>query len=144
VFSEPEFDPTMTMLCTVRTLRNHWPRLWLHVRCGLQPAQPARIWQYLACGNKLARLGAIDEITVQTRMLNTLLQASRDEELPWFWRSVCLEHVTHPLARLCSLVGTHDPLALQAIEAAVQSCRDALPPPPRQPATGVDRRRGSA
>lgn len=33
------------------------------------------------------------------RMLQNLLRTARDDALPWFWRSVCLEHATLPLAR---------------------------------------------
>ena len=62
--------------------------------------------------------------------------AAQDEALPWFWRSVCLEHVNLPLAHLATTLGVHDPIAMHALEAAVQRARDQLPVLPRMPASG--------
>lgn len=119
----------MSLTRSTRTLHSRWQVLQLYVRCALNVAQAGYVRQYLSCGIKLARMGAMDERDVQLRMLQTLLRTARDEALPWFWRSVCLEHTSLPLARLHSLVARHDPVAMRAIEAAVQRGRDELPAP---------------
>lgn len=112
---------------TTHPLLDRWRMLQLHVRCALDAGNVERIRQYLACGQRLARAGALGETAVQLRMLHTLLRTARDEALPWFWRSVCLEHTAMPLARLRSLVEPHDPLGVLALEAAVQRGFDDLP-----------------
>ena len=111
-------------------LLRRWQRLHLQVRCALQADQPALIRQYLACGTLLTRRADLPAAATQLRMLGVLLQTAEDRALPWFWRSVCLEHVPQPLARLSALLRLHDPLAWQAVEAAVQRAQDALPARP--------------
>jgi hypothetical protein len=106
-----------------------WQRLHLAVRCAVYPAEPDKIRQYLACGTQLTRCGRLQALTTQLRMLGVLLQAANDPALPWFWRSVCLEHTVEPLARLTSLLAQHDPLAFAAVQAAVQNAHDRLPVP---------------
>ena len=59
-------------------------------------------------------------------MLQLLLQVAHDAALPWLWRSICLEHTAYPQARLVSLLKHVDPLAPQAIGAALQAAHDAL------------------
>lgn len=108
-------------------LVQRWLRLEMHVRCALRAAQPAGVRLYLQAGLLLARHRVRPPLEVHRRMLQTLLATSHDAALPWFWRSVCLEHVNLPLAHLKALLGRHDPNAVQAIEAAVQQARDALP-----------------
>ena len=66
-------------------------------------------------------------------MLSVLLQVAHDEALPWFWRSVCLEHISYPLARLRSLLKANDPIALQAVDSAVQSAHERLAATPPRP-----------
>ena len=107
-----------------------WRRLQLQVRCALNADEPARIRLYLHTGLQLVRSGARPAVPVHMQMLQTLLRTAQDEALPWFWRSVCLEHVSLPLAQLASHLGLHDPLAMQAIECAVQRARDQLPDSP--------------
>jgi hypothetical protein len=92
------------------------------VRCALHAGEPMRIRQYLQCGNKLVALGVLDDVAAQARMLQTLLSTASDTELPYFWRSACLELTPLPLRRLRGLFGPHDPLAMLAIEAAVSRC----------------------
>lgn len=108
-----------------------WQRLQMHLRCGLTPEHPALIRVWLGLGRYLVRLGALDEVAAQQRMLSVLLACAGDAALPWWWRSLCLEHVDVPLARL-----THRVAAPAAAEwqAAVQRARDALPVlPPAAP-----------
>lgn len=114
-------------------LVHRWQRIQMHVRCGLSAHQPGCVRAYVHTGLQLARSGALPALAVHLRMLQTLLQTAQDQGLPWFWRSVCLEHVNLPLAKLTSLIGLHDPLAMQAIEAAVQSARSQLPAWPSAP-----------
>lgn len=101
-------------------LLHRWQRVQMHVRCGLSADQPGCVRVYLHAGMQLARRGAQPAVTVHLRMLQTLLLTAQDEALPWFWRRVCLEHVNLPLAQLTSSLGLHDPLAMRALEAAVQ------------------------
>ena len=108
-------------------LLERWQRLEMQVRCGLMPGNPGCVRLYLNAGLQVARRGLRPAEAVHLRMLNTLLHSAQDEALPWFWRSVCLEHVNLPLAQLKTLIGLHDPIAFQAIEAAVQRQRDRLP-----------------
>lgn len=114
---------------------DRWQRLQLQVRCALAPAQPTRIRLYLMAGLHLVRLGQLPTEHVHARMLQTPLHTAEDTALPWFWRSVCLEHVPLPLAHLVSRLGTHDAPALRTIEAAVQRAHDHLAMPPRP--TGI-------
>jgi hypothetical protein len=51
-----------------------------------------------------------------------LLDTARDEALPWFWRSVCLEHTTRPLARLTTLLKRR-PGALRSLFDTVHSAQ---------------------
>lgn len=108
-------------------LLHRWQRTQMHVRCGLSIEEPGCVRLYLHTGLKIARSGLRPTGVVHLTMLRTLLETAQDEALPWFWRSVCLEHVNLPLAQLNSSIGVSDPLAMQAIEAAVQRARDALP-----------------
>lgn len=114
-------------------LIDHWHRLQMHVRCGLCDGLPGCVWLYLHAGAQIAERGLRDATTVHLRMLQTLLLTAHDEELSWYWRSVCLEHVGVPIAPLRSLVGLHDPIAMQAIEAAVQRARGGLSRAPVAP-----------
>lgn len=107
-----------------------WRRLQMQVRCGLYPDQPGRVRRFLLAGARLARLGLMSPAAVQLQTVRTLLQVGEDSTLPWFWRSVCLEHVNLPLARLRSLIGQHDPQTLRGLELALQRARDHLPASP--------------
>lgn len=113
-------------------LVNSWLRQQMQVRCGLASDRPSSVRVYLHTGMQVARRGLRPALGVHQRMLKTLLAASEDEALPWFWRSVCLEHVNLPLAQVTSLLSAHDPLALRAVEAAVQIARDRLPALPNR------------
>ena len=106
----------------------------MHIRCGLAPTQAALIRVCLGLDQHLVQLGVRDELAANRQMLKLLLDTANDPALPWYWRSVCLEHVSRPLARLAHRLALHDPLALQALQGSVQQTRDGLPPTPR-PAT---------
>lgn len=107
-------------------LIDHWQRLQMQVRCGLRAGQPESVWLYLSAGATLARQGMRPPIAVNLRMLHNLLLTAQDEALSWYWRSVCLEHISVPIAQLRALVGLHDPIAMQAIEAASERARSEL------------------
>lgn len=124
--------PTPLLLRCRERLRIRWERLHIDVRCALRAGEPRRIRQYLDAGTKLIGLGATDALPMQMRMLHNLLRAAKDDALPHFWRSACLEHIAVPLERLRDLIGPHDPLALQAIETAARAT--TLAPAPRSPA----------
>jgi hypothetical protein len=104
----------------IASLVERWQRAEIYVRCGLAAREPAQLQLYLHLGRKLAGRDDRATLAVQLRMLSTLLKSAEDEALPWFWRSVCLEHATLPLSQVTSSCRLHDPLAVDAIEAAVQ------------------------
>lgn len=113
-----------------RELLQRWRRIEMHVRCGLSPEQPGCVRIYVHAGLHIVRHGLRPALEVHQQMLLTLLRCARDESLPWFWRSVCLENVNLPLARLSSLLRVHDPLAVQALHAQVQRSREVFPATP--------------
>ena len=126
----------MTLTDPNAALMQRWQRLQIHVRCGLYAHDAGRIRLYVHAGLRIVRRGIRPAVATHTTMLQTLLQSAQDEALPWFWRSVCLEHVNLPLAHLATTLGVHDPIAMHALEAAVQRARDQLPVLPRMPASG--------
>lgn len=103
-----------------------WDRIAIGVRCAYNPGCPCALRHYLQAGRRVVAASARSEQQAQQRMLTVLLQTARDEALPWYWRSVCLEHTTYPLARLQSLLRQLDPIALEALRCAVQSAHDEL------------------
>lgn len=105
-------------------------RLQLRVRCALRPDQPECVRSFVQAGLRLERLGLASAMAVHHRLLLTLLATARDEALPWFWRSVCLEHLSLPLARLVSILSVHDPITARSLQWTVQRARDGMVPPP--------------
>ena len=103
-----------------------WERLHVAIRCGLFPMQPALIRVYLGVGCWLVRQGQLNEPAASQRMLDLLLNTARDDALPWFWRSVCLELSTLALARLTTLLNQQDPHALQSLFDTVDSAQGQL------------------
>lgn len=81
----------MSLLTVHRFLEARWALQQLYERCALAPHEPWRVRQYLACGDKLVRLGRIDPCIAEQQMQRTLLLAALDDGLPGFWRSVCVE-----------------------------------------------------
>jgi hypothetical protein len=120
------------MNARTQALLNLWDRLGLSVRCAYCPTNSNLIRCYVALGRQLVRRGVLTELVANQRMLKLLLRTAGDEALPWFWRCVCIEHTAMPQARLVSQLKLHDPLAVEAVLAAVQQARDALPCQPRQ------------
>jgi hypothetical protein len=110
-------------------------RLHVSIRCALAPGHPASIRLYLHCGAFLVQRGQLGNEATQRRMFGLLLQTARDCALPLAWRSLCLEHVWLPMAKLAWLTRRRDPIAFAAIEAAVQMAHDRL-------AAAVDRQPG--
>lgn len=106
--------------------RVRWERMHAAIRCGLYPEQPALIRVYLGLGCWLVRQGQLDAQAANQRMLNLLLGTARDEALPWFWRSVCLEHATRPLARLTTQLKRQEPAALHLVHDTVGSLQAGL------------------
>jgi hypothetical protein len=122
--------PAMQAAQAGRELLARWQRLELYVRCALAPEQPDDVQAYVQAGLLLARRGILPAIAVHRRLLQTLLRSARDEALPWFWRSVCLEQVHLPLAQLSAALALHDPLAARALADQVQQARNDLPVTP--------------
>lgn len=114
-----------------RALLDRWQRLEMQVRCGLAPEHPGIVRVYVHAGLHLVRHGLKPARDVHDRLLATLTTAARDEALPWFWRSVCLENVSLPLARLRSQAATGH----ADWETTVQQLRDSLPVTPVARAT---------
>jgi hypothetical protein len=102
-----------------------WERVGLGIRLAYnaQAASVIRFW--LALGTRLAGGDAQLEAALLQRSLRLLVHTARDPALPWFWRSVCLEHTPRPLARLRSLGITDDPHA-PAWQRAVDDAHQAL------------------
>jgi hypothetical protein len=123
-----------------QALLNRWDRLGLSVRCAYCPHNSNLIRCYLALGGLLVRRGLLTELAANHRVLKLLLQTAGDEALPWFWRSVCIEHTALPQARLVSQLKLHDPLAVEGVLAAVQQTRDALPCQPGHVSAACARR----
>ncbi|HSI57781.1 MAG TPA: hypothetical protein VLA16_09500 [Ideonella sp.] len=107
-------------------LLRRWDRIGIGIRCAYNPGLPGVIRHYLDAGRQVAAAGVLPEMAVLQRLLTVLLQTAHDEALPWFWRSVCLEHTTLPLARLRTRLKHYDPIACHALECAVQAIRDTL------------------
>ncbi|MBP6903498.1 MAG: hypothetical protein KBC73_25660 [Burkholderiaceae bacterium] len=108
------------------TLLDLWDRMGIGVRCAYNPGCPCAVRRYLEIGRRLVSSGARSELQVQQRMLQVLLQVAHDPALPWLWRSICLEHTAFPRARLVSLLAHWDPLAVPAMDAALQAAHDIL------------------
>ncbi len=100
-----------------------WERMHVAVRCGLHPAQPTSIRSYLGLGRWLVKRGLLDDLVTNERMLRLLLDTARDEALPWFWRSVCLEYTAMPVARLTTLLKQQDPQSLHAVAVSLRSAQ---------------------
>ncbi|MDZ7855819.1 hypothetical protein [Sphaerotilus sp.] len=113
-------------------LLRRWDRIGVGVRCGYNPSCPCAVRHYLDAGRRVVIAGVRPEQQVMQRLLTVLLQTAHDEALPWYWRSVCLEHTTLPMARLTSLLQQHDPVACHAMHCAVQAAGDALDAAPRR------------
>lgn len=103
-----------------------WERMHVSIRCGLHASQPTLIRIYLGLGRWLVRQGLRDDQRAHRRMLGLLLETARDESLPWFWRSVCLEHTAMPVARLTTLLKRQDPEALDALLTGLVSAQAQL------------------
>ncbi len=115
---------------TALDLMDRWQRMEMHVRCGLSPEHPGCVRIYLLAGLKVVRRGLRPAADIHHRMLHTLLRCVADESLPWFWRSVCLENVNLPLAKLTSLLGGAESLMAADLNARVEAAREALPVTP--------------
>jgi hypothetical protein len=109
-----------------RALLDTWDRIGIGVRCAYNPDCPSAVRAYLEAGRRVAADGLRSQIHIHRRTLNVLLQTARDEALPRYWRSVCLEHTTYPLARLQSLLKESDPIALEAMHCAVRAAHDVI------------------
>lgn len=114
--------------------RVRWERMHVAIRCGLHPTQPALIRVYLGVGRWLVRQGQLDERVACQRMLGLLLDTARDDALPWFWRSLCLEHVPAPLARLTTLLKQREPSLLGTVQDSLAWARMQLTATPAGPA----------
>jgi hypothetical protein len=107
-------------------LGQRWERIGLGIRLGYNPEQPAVIRCWLGLGARLASGGDAAELALLQRTLRLLMQTADDESLPWFWRSVCLEHTARPLSRITTLLSLHDPLAAQMLHESVDAAHRSL------------------
>jgi hypothetical protein len=103
--------------------RVRWERMHVAIRCGLHATQPTLIRIYLGLGRWLVQRGLLDDLVANERMLRLLLDTARDEALPWFWRSVCLEHTAMPVARLTTLLKQQDLKAVDTVAARLRSAQ---------------------
>ncbi len=108
------------------TLRQRWERIGLGIRLAYNPEQPAVIRCWLGIGGQLAGDGGSAELALLQRSLRLLMQTAHDEALPWYWRSVCLEHTARPLSRLTTLLKLHDPLAAHLLHESVDAAHRSL------------------
>jgi hypothetical protein len=116
--------------------RVRWERMHAAIRCNLYPAQPVLVRVYLGVGRWLVQQGQLDERAAHHRMLTLLLDTARDDALPWFWRSVCLEHTPPVVARLTTLMKHQQPAALHDLVDRVQSAQAQLTEASSKAATG--------
>lgn len=103
-----------------------WQRLALGIRLAYNPQQPAVIRQYLGLGQRLVQRGRLTPARAWTAMLELLRQTAADEALPWFWRSVCLEHMALPLARATALQRHGELPGWAALRARIEATQAAL------------------
>lgn len=113
-----------------------WQRLALGIRLAYNPGQPAVIRQYLSLGHRLVQAGRLTPAGAWAHMLELLRQTAADEALPWFWRSVCLEHTAQPLARCTHHLGAG---AVAAQQARLDALFAQLAAAPRAAPTWADR-----
>jgi hypothetical protein len=106
--------------------RLRWERMHVAIRCGLHADQPALLRAYLGLGRWLVQRGQLDDGAANRRMLQLLLDTAGDHALPWWWRSVCLEHVDRPLARLTTLPPAASRQGCLPWDEAVASARERL------------------
>ncbi len=106
-------------------LLQRWTRMELTVRCALTPNDPSLIRIFLRTGNYLIQLGLLPNEKTQRFMLRLLVKTANDTELPIYWRSVCLEYVWQPLAKLATLIG-RDKSAFEVLETLVHVAHDEL------------------
>lgn len=104
-------------------LGQRWERIGLGLRLTDNPEQPAVIRCWLGLGARLAGDGGATEAAPLQCTLRLLMQTAHDESLPWFWRSVCLEHTARPLSRLTTLLDT---LAAQFLHDCVDAAHRSL------------------
>ena len=107
-------------------LRQRWDRIGIGIRCAYNPWLPPVILLYLQAGRRLVTAGAMDDETVQRRMLALLMRTARDEALPWNWRAACLEHTVRPRARLARLLLERDPAEVERMERDAEATRERL------------------
>ncbi len=103
-----------------------WDRIGIGIRCGYNPGCTCSIHHYLEIGRRVVQAGVRNELHVQTRLLQVLLQAARDDGLPAGWRVACMEHAALPFHRVRALLAPHDPIAADALLGAVQAVGDEL------------------
>ncbi|MDQ8023681.1 MAG: hypothetical protein REI94_17715 [Moraxellaceae bacterium] len=116
----------MSIPLTTPALHAHWLHLQWQLRCALASTDGGLIDDYLASADELLRRHACDPVSTRLRTLQTLLRSAGDPTLPWRWRRLCLAYAPAAQARVVSLLHPHDPIALQAVDAAVQRCRNEL------------------
>lgn len=116
----------MSIPLSTPALHEHWLHLQWQLRCALATTDSGLIDDYLACADELLRRRACNPVSTRLRTLQTLLRSASDPALPWRWRRLCLAYAPAAQARIVSLLHPHDPIALRAVEAAVQRCRGEL------------------
>ncbi len=123
-----QHKPSQVAAQSVRAtpMGRRWERIGLGIRLAYNPENPAVIRCWLGLGARLATDGGAAEVALLQRTLRLLLQTAHDESLPWFWRSVCLEHTARPLSRLTTLLKLHDPLAAQFLHGCVEAMHRSL------------------
>jgi hypothetical protein len=118
--ASPEHDVGAT------ALGQRWQRIGLGIRLAYNPQQPAAIRCWLGIGARLASGGGAAEVALLQRTLRLLMQTAHDESLPWYWRSVCLEHTARPLSRLTTLLKLADPLAVHVLHDWIDAMHRSL------------------
>jgi hypothetical protein len=118
--------PATSTPAATATLRQRWERIGLGIRLAYNPQQPAVIRCWLGIGAQLAADSGAAELALLQRSLRLLMQTAHDEALPWYWRTVCLEHTARPLSRLTTLLKLHDPLAAYFLHESVDAAHRSL------------------
>ena len=119
-------EPSAVTAAQAFDLLECWDRIGIGIRCAYNPFCACPVHHYIQAGLRVAAAGVRSELFVHQRLLQVLLQTARDDALPGFWRSVCLEHAAMPLTRLQALLTLHDPIAVDALRSVVQAVGDEL------------------
>ena len=84
----------------IRRLPERWRWLGTRIRLGLTPDEPRLIAAYLETGRQACLADLLHPWRMSEQSFQTLLATALDRQLPWHWRTHCLNHAHQPLMQL--------------------------------------------